>query len=539
MRLQQRLLLVFLPLTIVPILALMLTQLSLTRNYLLHSHSELVLLQTATVKEDFNNRYQQFQQVQFDNVPFFRRQFLEQVALRFQGDNPNQRGLVIYDPLGNWVLGPSVSDRHHFSDSELERLQPLIDSGQAQPMPGWFIHAEHQTYTLAGFQHAASGLTVLLYDNQAQILSPLTQSALVAFALAGVTLLLGIAIIALAAHLLSTPIVQLTQTVTQFGSGNTHLRSPLRLDGEVGILAHEFNRMAERLESFTQALESKIAERTQELHLRIDELHTTQKHLVESEKLAALGSMVAGIAHELNTPIGNAVTVSSSLVECRRRFDQLLQTGLTRSALEELLDDMQEGSQIIERNLERAAALIRSFKQLAVDQTSDQRRVFALAEMIDELLLSMRPTLRRSPVQLSLQIQEPLVLDSYPGALGQVLMNLINNALVHAFYNPKGPSQPGQIRLSAQAEPNIGLRLSVEDNGQGMTSEQLKRIFDPFYTTKLGQGGSGLGLHICYSLVTGLLGGKIEVTSTPGQGSRFDLYLPLNAPTSKHSVLDE
>lgn len=303
-------------------------------------------------------------------------------------------------------------------------------------------------------------------------------------------------------------------------------------DGEVivfGIVRDVTDRkQREReIQELNARLEQRVAERTADLQAALDRLQRTQHELLQSEKLASLGALVAGVAHELNTPIGNAVTVSSSLTDAHRRITEQLATGLTKRTLNDFLQDVGEGSQIIERNLSRAAELISGFKQLAVDQTSYQRRAFGLREVVHEVLLAMKPTLRYSRVVVQDDIADGLVLDSYPGPLGQIVMNLINNALIHAF----GALGEGHVRLQAEATEPGWLRLSVTDDGVGMSPAILKRIFDPFYTTRLGQGGSGLGLHIVYTLTTGILGGRIEVHSEPGKGAVFELHLPLNAPT--------
>lgn len=273
-------------------------------------------------------------------------------------------------------------------------------------------------------------------------------------------------------------------------------------------------------------LELRVEQRTAELSAALKQLQRTQDELLQSEKLASLGALVAGVAHELNTPIGNAVTVASTLTRRHQQFAAQVQIGLTRSALSEYLQDVDEGGQIIERNLTRAAELIGSFKQLAVDQTSYQRRSFDLLGLVQEVVLALRPALRKTPHQLNLEVPPELLLDSYPGPLGQVLMNLINNALLHAFKE----GQQGQIWLKAALLEPGWLMLEVSDDGQGVEPEHLKKMFDPFFTTKLGQGGSGLGLHISYNLVSNLLGGRIELKSAAHQGCRFVLRLPLVAP---------
>ena len=279
------------------------------------------------------------------------------------------------------------------------------------------------------------------------------------------------------------------------------------------------------LEALNARLEQRVSERTRELEAAIDNLNRTQDELVRSEKLAGLGSLVAGVAHELNTPIGNAVIVASTLADQQRRFAEEMAAGLRRSSLTRFVSEVQEGVDVMERNLRRAAELITSFKQVAVDQSSHQRRRFDLHEIVQELTLSLSPTLRRSGVIFTQALPAGVTLDSYPGPLSQVIMNIINNAVVHAF------AQQAQPRIEARGEVGDGqLTLSLSDNGCGIPPEHLPRVFDPFFTSRMGQGGSGLGMHIVYTLVTELLGGSVHIDSTVGRGTTVTLRIPLQAP---------
>lgn len=280
-------------------------------------------------------------------------------------------------------------------------------------------------------------------------------------------------------------------------------------------------------------LEARVVQRTAELqsanHELLQTLETLQRakdQLVQSEKLAALGALVAGVAHELNTPIGNGLTVASSLESKVQDFEQLLAKGLKRSELQSFLDDTRLAADILVRNLVRAGALISSFKQVAIDQTSSHRRRFALASAVSEILLTLGPTLQQSACTVTTEVPDGLWLDSYPGPLGQVLTNLINNAIVHGF----DTGQAGSITVRAWA-PKAGLVcVEIRDTGRGIHPDDLRRVFEPFFTTRLGQGGSGLGLHIVHNLMTSVLGGNIDVQSQPGHGATFTLTLPAMAP---------
>ncbi len=256
-------------------------------------------------------------------------------------------------------------------------------------------------------------------------------------------------------------------------------------------------------------------------------LQLTQSKLVEQEKLAALGSLVAGIAHELNTPIGNSLLTASSLDELSAQLVQDIQSGsIRRSRLENFSTQAKAACTLLMRNLENAANLITSFKQIAVDQTSDKRRVFNLQTVTTEVASTLGGRIRRDLHQLKIQIPADIEMDSYPGPYGQVISNMIINALLHAFDENKS----GEIRIIASQLNASHVRIQIKDNGKGISEDNLNRIFDPFFTTRMGQGGSGLGLHISYNIVTAILGGSIKVKSRVSKGTIFELILPLCAP---------
>lgn len=305
----------------------------------------------------------------------------------------------------------------------------------------------------------------------------------------------------------------------------------LRINGEdCGLWSlvdiTELRRAQAHIEELNEGLERRVAERTAELRSTLETLHQARNELVRSEKLAALGALVAGIAHELNTPIGNSVTVATTLAarteELAREFAS---GGLRRNSFDAFMENTREAGELLTRNLHRAQELVRSFKQVAVDQSSENRRPFELGEMLHEIAVTLGPMLRGSHYTLDIAPAEALQMDSYPGALGQILTNLISNALTHAFAG----RPDGHIAVTTQAGSD-SVRISVTDNGHGIDSASLQRIFDPFFTTRLGEGGSGLGLYIVYNLVTRTLGGQIDVQSTPGSGTRFTLTLPCTAP---------
>jgi ligand-binding sensor domain-containing protein/signal transduction histidine kinase len=255
------------------------------------------------------------------------------------------------------------------------------------------------------------------------------------------------------------------------------------------------------------------------------QLKETQAQLAAQEKLASLGSLVAGVAHELNTPIGNSLLMTSTLQEKSEDLAARFAAGnLKKSDLEAWIGAAREATGLIMRSLQAAADLVDSFKQVSVDQASTQRRRFELAQACQEIAATMMNQVRRAGHVLELDVAPGIVMDSFPGPFGQVLINFVNNALLHAFEAPGG-----HMLLAAAPLDGDRVRIVFRDDGRGIAPAHLARIFDPFFTTRMGQGGTGLGLNIVYTIVTTLLGGTIRVESEPGRGTAFIVELPLRA----------
>ncbi|WP_296002061.1 HAMP domain-containing sensor histidine kinase [Rugamonas sp.] len=258
-----------------------------------------------------------------------------------------------------------------------------------------------------------------------------------------------------------------------------------------------------------------------------DIVGNTRAELVKAEKMAALGSLVAGISHELNTPVGNGLLAVSTLSDEIGLFRSKLAGPMRRSSLDEFLVSVQTGADIATRNLQRAAELVQNFKQVAVDRSSSQRRLFALDQLIHETQLTLQSLLKRSGCKLVCEAGPAIMLDSFPGPLGQVIASLIENAIVHGYAD----GAAGTITLNAGlAGQGRGVAIRVTDDGQGIPAAMQERVFEPFFTTRLGQGGSGLGLHIAHNIVDQILGGGITLSSTQGRGTVFAITIPLSAP---------
>ena len=312
---------------------------------------------------------------------------------------------------------------------------------------------------------------------------------------------------------------------------------------EFALLASNLNTMLSRVERhiakqevteqqtlrLNQELEDKVNQRTdalkdsnQELLSTLEKLHQFQGQLVESEKMASLGDMVAGVAHEVNTPIGLGVTASSlladRLAEIRTAFDEKT---LKASQLRRFLEESTENLGIVSRNLHRAAELISSFKQVAVNQSSEADCAIDVRQLIDEVILSLAPQLKRKTVQFDIDCPPQLTVISKPGPINQILINLIVNSLIHGFESTnKGTVSISVMQLSGQ------LHINYQDDGQGVDPSIKSKIFDPFITTRRGEGGSGLGLHLVYNLVTQALGGSIQFDAEQASGVHFEISFP-------------
>lgn len=311
---------------------------------------------------------------------------------------------------------------------------------------------------------------------------------------------------------------------------------------DICILAlNDVSQMKESLrerEKLKQSLEFKVRIRTVELAEKIrerdiaqkklratlEELRETQSFLVEQEKMASLGNLVAGVAHEINTPVGVGLTAATHLHETAENFEKLYSTGvMKRSDLDAFVSVSLDSTKILEANLNRAAELISSFKHVAVDQSSENIRELSLNDYAEEVLSTLKPKFKNRPIDFEVDISPNLSVRINPGAFSQIITNLLINSITHAFEE----DQKGTIRIIGRIEGDE-VRLEYEDDGKGMDSETLSRIFDPFFTTKRGSGGSGLGMHILYNLVTQSLGGTVRCESELGNGVRFAIRFPKN-----------
>jgi len=327
------------------------------------------------------------------------------------------------------------------------------------------------------------------------------------------------------------PISKLVNVLAEYGSGNLRIRADIESDNEIGFFAKKFNLMLEHINVYANNLEEQVTQRTADLEKTNNELQETmtmlketQDDLIRQEKMAALGDMVAGVAHEINTPVGVALTASTFLSKSVSEMDDHLKKGiLTKTELEKNIETLTESSKIITANMYRASELVQGFKQVAVDQSTEEKRIFNVKKYLQEVLLSLHPKTKKTRIAITVECDDNIEIDSYPGSFSQIFTNLISNTIIHAYE----PGEEGSIRIIIKTE-NGFLLLWYLDAGKGIDQDNIHKIFEPFFTTNRTNGGTGLGLHIVYNIVTQKLCGSISVKSRPGQGTEFDIKIPIS-----------
>jgi two-component system NtrC family sensor kinase len=360
------------------------------------------------------------------------------------------------------------------------------------------------------------------------LLSRLPQYQIMFFALGLAILILGVILFISTKHIITEPIHFLSKAAKSVGQTNDFsVQVPKNSNDEIGELTDEFNRMLFELgardlelKKVRDSLEERVIERS-------TELEHAMTLLMNNEKLAALGNIVAGVAHELNTPLGNALLSVSTLSEDIKKIaEHSASNTLKRSELVNFIVAAEALINLINKNIERSASLVRSFKSVAVNEVSEARMHFNLKQVLDDSLALNMPSHKHKPIRFYVQCDEHIECNSYPGAVTQIVSNLVENSIRHGLNSERG----GDIHILIERINEDNVQMSVADNGHGIAPEHIQRIFEPFFTTKFGQGGSGLGLHIVHNLVVHTLCGSIQVHSKVGEGTRFDIQFPIHTP---------
>lgn len=392
-------------------------------------------------------------------------------------------------------------------------LQNVVDKSQAQ------------------MSELATTISNNMRKRDADVQGQLDRALNAVFLVIAIVTLVSLAVIgffgAVFSRSVSLPLRSLMKAMNRIAEGRLDTRvAGTEARDEIGEMARALEIFRENAIAKLQA-EADLRASKQRTETAYEELRATQNSLIEAEKLAALGGLVAGVAHEVNNPVGISVTVASTLSRRCEAFSEELKSGeLRRSRLNEFIEGNREAAGMLLSNLNRAAELIQSFKQVAVDRSHAERRMFDMKTLTDQIMLSLRPTLNKRNIMLSIDCPDGIELNSYPGSWGQVLTNLTLNAVTHAF----SPDVDSAIDIHVRRIDADNVEIIFSDNGQGMTEEVKRRAFDPFFTTARGRGGTGLGLHIVHNIVTNRLGGRVTITSEVGRGVRFRMVLPTTAP---------
>jgi len=343
--------------------------------------------------------------------------------------------------------------------------------------------------------------------------------------------LILVAALALSLRIVFDPLKQLRDGLFDLatrGSDEVEELPESRRD-ELGEVIRGFNAIQRKVKSNIERIreaEDEARKSAQETTQALADLRRTQESLLQAERLASLGGLVAGVAHEINTPVGIALTSASVLMEATDRVHEAVAGGnIKKSDILRYLETAGESARLIMNNAYRAAHLIHSFKQIAVDQVSEARRRFELHDYINEVVSSLQPKLKKTRIRVAIDCPSDIVLDSYPGALAQVITNLTLNCVEHAF----DADDEGSIAIRVALEGDW-IEMRVVDDGKGIPADMLDKVFDPFVTTRRGQGGTGLGLNIVFNLIAKQFAGSISVSSVLGHGASFVLRIPRVTP---------
>lgn len=365
-------------------------------------------------------------------------------------------------------------------------------------------------------------MVIISATEESSIYSSIDNGTRIFVLLSLINLLISVIIVYIISHRITKPMVDLTDLAKEMANKNLSVRANIQSSDEIGVLSENFNIMVERLDEATKDLEHKVELRTRELRTSLNELQLAQKHLVEAEKMASLGALVAGISHEINTPIGIGITAISHIDDLLKELDESRKKEtLTRSEFDRKLKNGLESSKIALNSLKRGGELVSTFKKVAADQHIEEKRHVNIKEQMDSVILTLKPQFKNRKVDLKMNVEGDIVLYCYPGAIWQVTSNIVLNALIHAF----DPNTEGHIVIDIKTYEDV-LELKISDDGKGIPEAEVVKIFEPFFTTKRDRGGTGLGLNIVYNIVTQLFNGKIECVSRPGKGTTFLILIP-------------
>ena len=447
---------------------------------------------------------------------------------------PNVNSAAIYDKSGNLFAGYQRNEEFKNYSKSITEFSSFSQEINKELIITTPIQHNNKRYG-----------AVIFHINTSQIPKDILSYAFVLLLGVFIIIMFSLFMIFRLQHYITSPIINLAKTAQEISlSEDYNIRAQKMYPDEVGHLYDDFNFMLEKieqrgrereeaetishtyqshLERLTNELEERVQGRTIELQESLDRLQNTQSQLVESEKMSALGSLVAGVAHEVNTPLGISITAASIFKNEIQTVKNLLEENkLSKSSLDHFIETISEADEILIKNLDRAALLVRNFKKISVDQSSEEIRSFELNEYLLEVISTFRSELKHRPIELKLNLAEQKIpMHSYPGAISQIVVNMLQNALLHGFE----PDDKGEITLTTQCKEETVL-LIFSDTGKGVEDKVAAKIFEPFVTTKRNNGGTGLGLNITYNLINQQLKGSIKLDTDNKVGAKFIMEIP-------------
>ncbi|MBN2617301.1 MAG: HAMP domain-containing histidine kinase [Spirochaetales bacterium] len=501
MKFRIKLQLTVLPFIIIPLILASLIYTTIGREMLRVRTSEVLQLRLDSLYRYAEAEFLSLKTLGLSNTNFFNNKSwksVEQFALQLQG--PGDPLFVLKDEKNgtfNQDSGFKIGASNVFEDKE------VIYYYYYKKLKDW-------------------DMIIISATEHKSIYKPIDNATRLFILISLISITISVVIVFIISNRITKPLEKLTGLAKNMANYNLTVRADIQSNDEIGTLSENFNIMVERLEESTRNLEEKVELRTKELNDYLIKLQQTQKQLVESEKMAALGSLVAGISHEINTPIGIGITAISFVDQTLKDIQNKVKNGVfTRSEFDSIISNCIESSEVALSSLVRGGKLVSSFKKVAVDQHVEEKIFFNMQDQMENVLTTLKPYLRKNNVSVTIIGDKTLNIDSYPGALWQISSNIILNAILHAFDG----REEGDIVIEYKKNGS-NIDLIFADNGKGMHESELFKIFDPFYTTKRDNGGTGLGLNIVYNIATQLLKGTIECKSVLGSGTTFILSFP-------------
>lgn len=492
-----------LPFIVLPILMAGLIYSSIGRSSLRDRKSEILELRLESLYRFAENEYSSLVDLGLINTNFFNKKSWDNVE-RFA-----EQFHVPGDPL--FIIKESETDIYFRGDMGYS----------VGTLKGLGLSSE--TYLYYYRKLVEWDMVIISATVESSIYSSIDNGTRIFILFSIINLIVSIIIVYIISHRITKPMVDLTDLAKEMANRNLSVRSHVKSNDEIGILSENFNVMVERLDEATKDLEYKVELRTRELKTSLNELQLAQDHLVEAEKMASLGSLVAGISHEINTPIGIGITAISHIDDLLHDMEEKLNSGLlTKTDFNKMIINSIESSKIALNSLKRGGQLVSTFKKVAADQHIEEKTHINIKNQMDNVLITLKPQFKNRNVTISMNVNEDIVLYCYPGAIWQVTSNIILNALIHAF----DPDTEGHISIDIREYDSI-LEIKISDNGKGIHEADVVKIFEPFFTTKRDRGGTGLGLNIVYNIVTQLFKGKIECSSKLGRGTTFNILIPM------------